>query len=271
MNAVAIGPLAFDAERLAAIAGLVAFLALTSFLAWRVDDRLARWSTWTAFAGVAGARAVHVVQHIDGFFFEPWRIFALWQGGFSWAGGAAAVAAMIVILFVRDRQLFAWGAASVIAGVTITGVTAFLTLSRTDVSPLGVTLPNLTGDQVAVGGEGRPIVLNLWATWCPPCRRELPMMAEIAEAATEVDFLFANQGEQTAQVDTYLRRQGLMLREVVLDPQLMLSRHYSAVGLPATLFLAEDGTVVASHLGEISREVLIEKIEHLTDREGNLQ
>lgn len=271
MNAVAVGPLVFDAERFAAIAGLVTFLGLTSFLAWRVDDKLARWSTWTAFSGVAGARAVHVLQHLDGFLSEPWRIFALWQGGFSWAGGAGAVVTMMVILFIRDRRLFTWAAASVVAGVTITGATAFLTLSRTHAPPPDVTLQSLTGDRITIGGGGRPIVLNLWATWCPPCRRELPMMAEIADGATGADFLFANQGEQSAQVDRYLRGQRLTLRKVVLDTQMTLSRHYSAVGLPATLFLADDGTVMASHLGEISREVLIQQIERLTDREGNLQ
>ena len=48
MNAVSLGPFAFDAERFAAIIGMVAFLAVASVLAYRVDDRLGRWSSWTA-------------------------------------------------------------------------------------------------------------------------------------------------------------------------------------------------------------------------------
>ena len=66
----------------------------------------------------------------------------------------------------------------------------------------------------------------------------------------------------------YLLGENLELSNVMLDPQLLLSRHYSAVGLPATLFLAADGTLAGSHLGEISREVLAQKIQELETLEG---
>jgi hypothetical protein len=69
-------------------------------------------------------------------------------------------------------------------------------------------------------------------------------------------------------VSAYLLGEKLELSGVVLDPQLLLSRHYSAVGLPATLFLAADGTLAGSHLGEISREVLAQKIQELKTQEG---
>ncbi|PZR64575.1 MAG: hypothetical protein DI537_51650 [Stutzerimonas stutzeri] len=84
----------------------------------------------------------------------------------------------------------------------------------------------------------------------------------------DVDFVFANQGEQAAKIADYLRSANLDLPQAVLDPQLLLSRHYSAVGLPATLFLAADGTLAGSHLGEISREVLAQKIQELKSEEG---
>ena len=54
------------------------------------------------------------------------------------------------------------------------------------------------------------------------------------------------------------------LQTVVLDPFANLSRHYGAVGLPATLFINPDGTLAASHLGEISREALSERLAALS-------
>ncbi|HCL63402.1 MAG TPA: hypothetical protein DIC56_00835 [Rhizobium sp.] len=264
MNAVAIGPFAFDAERFTAVIGVVAFLFFSAFLAHRVDDRLGRWSTSTALAGLAGARLFHVASHIQSFLGEPWRVLALWQGGFSWFGGVAGVAVMLLVLFIRNRPVFPWAALSVVVGASAALSTAMLTLeSETRLAPPPAGFPALSGNSVSIGSSGRPSVVNLWATWCPPCRRELPMMAEMATATPGVDFVFINQGEGSAAVEAYLRRQGLTLSDVVLDPSLQLSGHYNAPGLPATLFLNADGILVGSHLGEISREVLAEEIVKL--------
>nr|CAD6595888.1 thiol:disulfide interchange protein [Rhizobium sp. TCK] len=268
MNAVSFGPFAFDTERFAAIAGMIVFLAVASVLAHRVDDRLGRWSSWTALVGLAAARLGHVLQHSGSFATEPWRILAVWQGGFSWSGGAAGVALMLVVLFLSSRKLAEWATASVVAGVVATAATLALTSSGTQVPPVTSNFHSLTGAETTIGNNGRPTVLNLWATWCPPCRRELPMMAELAASTADVDFVFANQGEPSAKIAEYLRRENLDLPQAVLDPQLLLSRHYSAVGLPATLFLAADGTLAGSHLGEISREVLAQKIQELISEEG---
>lgn len=264
MNAVAIGPFAFDAERFTAVIGVVVFLFFSAFLARQVDDRLGRWSTSTALAGLAGARLFHVASHAESFLGEPWRVLALWQGGFSWIGGVAGVAVMLLVLFVRNRSAFPWAALSVVVGASAALSTAVLTLeSETRLAPPAAAFPALSGKSVSIGSGGRPTVVNLWATWCPPCRRELPMMAEMATASPDVDFVFINQGEGSAAVEAYLRQQDLKLSDVVLDPSLQLSGHYNAPGLPATLFLNAEGILVGSHLGEISREVLAEEIVKL--------
>ncbi|HEV7436158.1 MAG TPA: TlpA disulfide reductase family protein [Pseudorhizobium sp.] len=218
--------------------------------------------------GLAAARLGHVLQHVESFASEPWRILAVWQGGFSWSAGAAGVALMLVVLFLRSRKLAGWAMASVVAGIVATAATLALTRSGTQVPATTSVFHSFSGAEATIGGSGRPTVLNLWATWCPPCRRELPMMAELAASTADVDFVFANQGEPSAKIDDYLRSANLSLPQAVLDPQLLLSRHYSAVGLPATLFLAADGTLAGSHLGEISREVLAEKIQELKSQEG---
>lgn len=264
MNAVAIGPFAFDAERFTVVIGVLAFLFFSAFLAHRVDDRLGRWSTSTALAGLAGARLFHVASHTESFLGEPWRVLALWQGGFSWFGGVAGVAVMLLILFIHNRSAFPWAALNVVVGASAALSTAVLTLeSETRLTPPAAAFPALSGESISIGSGGRPSVVNLWATWCPPCRRELPMMAEMATAAPEVDFVFVDQGEGSAAVEAYLRQRGLTLSDVVLDPYLQLSGHYSAPGLPTTLFLNAEGVLVGSHLGEISREVLADEIVKL--------
>ncbi len=268
MNAISFGPFAFDAERFAAIVGMVVFLGVASILAHRIDDRLGRWSSWTTVVGLGAARLGHVVQHLGSFASEPWRVLAMWQGGFSWSGGAAGVAVMLAVLFLRSRKLVGWAVASLFAGLVATAATLALTYSDARPPPVTSTFRRLDDAEIRIGGDGRPMVVNLWATWCPPCRSELPMMAELAASTADVDFVFANQGEPSAKIVDYLQRTNLDLPQAVLDPQLLLGRHYSAVGLPATLFLAADGTLAGSHLGEISREVLAQKIQELKSQEG---
>ena len=107
------------------------------------------------------------------------------------------------------------------------------------------------------------MVINLWATWCPPCPRDMPMMAEVAGSTDEADFVFANQGESRDAVDRYLAENGMALDHVLLDSFGELARHYGAPGLPATLFVGADGVLSHAHLGEISRETLQSRISGL--------
>ena len=119
----------------------------------------------------------------------------------------------------------------------------------------------MSGPPIALAQPtGRPRVINLWATWCPPCRREMPVLAEAARTRPDVTILFINQGEGRAAIERYLTSAGLSLPHVLLDPNAQVSRHYHSVGLPATLFLDDAGHVVDSHAGEISYETLREKL-----------
>ena len=111
---------------------------------------------------------------------------------------------------------------------------------------------------------GKPIVVNLWASWCPPCRREMPLLAETAANREGVIFLFVNQGESPQTIRSYLARENLTLSPVLLDQALQLPRHYSAPGMPTTLFLRADGTLASIHMGEISPELLSDKIDRIT-------
>ena len=213
MNAVTIGPLLFSSERFAAIVGIAAFW-LASGLAGRfVDRRVSSWGWQAVIWGLVGARFGHVVENWQSFAAEPWRIFYLWQGGFSLLWALLAVG-LLAALRVRSVRLFGAAAASTALGI-VTWVVAQQLSSSGATTPLPTfALERLDGEAEALTAhQGEPMVINLWATWCPPCLRELPLLARSAAATPDVTFAFVNQGEDGPAIRNYLAQHGIVLAD----------------------------------------------------------
>jgi len=256
MNAIAIGPLVFASDRLAAILGIFAFILLTSILTRRVDRSFVPWSNWALIGGLVAARLGHVALHGRSFGEEPWRIIAFWQGGFEPVAGLVGVL-IASLVYIRSLRTGLAGAAAVGLGIVVWAGVGQLTKATLGQPAPAIALQQLDGPSVAFGDfAGKPMVINLWASWCPPCRREMPLLAEVAASRNDVAFLFVNQGEGAEAIRSYLASQRLSLRHILLDQSMQIQRHYNTVGLPSTLFLRADGTLATMHMGEISRETL---------------
>ena len=99
---------------------------------------------------------------------------------------------------------------------------------------------------------GRPLVVNLWATWCGPCRHEMPLLAEAQRRHPGIAFAFANQGEDASTAQRYLADSGLALDHVLLDPGKAIGAAIGSRALPVTLFYAADGRLVDTHVGALT-------------------
>ena len=266
MSAIDLGPFVLSIERFAALLGVIVFVALAEILARTTKARaLSSWSSTTVFWGFVGARLGHVIAFWPSFAEEPWRILAIWQGGFSVAG--AAVGAAIVTAWGLWRSLpFIPAASALWAGVIVWQVILLDIAPREPVALPAEPLATIEGESLLLTSfvaSDKPIIINLWATWCPPCRRELPMLAALAEQRDDVVFLLASQGETAAHVSRYLTDNDIRPEQVLIDTSEMLARHYGTVGLPVTLFIGTDGLLAHTHVGEISREVLLSRIARL--------
>lgn len=263
MNAIELGPLVLSGERLAIIVGVAVFLFGSGVLASRVSPRFNAWSTAAVLAGLGAARLAHVAVNWRWFADEPLRALAVWQGGFLWVWALPAVAVAAVVM-LRDRRLMLWAIAPVIACALTATATARLTTGTKPTPAPAMVLADLDGGAVNLAAvDGRPTVINLWATWCPPCRREMPALARAQDARPEVRFLFVNQGEGQAQVAGWLEAAGLEIDNVLLDRAMAVPRHYGTAGLPVTLFLDRDGRLAKAHLGEIAPEQIETEIARL--------
>lgn len=264
MGAVSIGPLVLAADRFAAVSGILVFLVITGILAARVDRRFGTWSSAALALGLVSARLGHVVENAASFAQEPLRVFAVWQGGFSWIWAILPVA-LITVAMLPGPKARLWSALSVGVGiltwlalVEMVGGTSAVVLPRDTYRDLSGAPINLSA-----AAPGRPLVVNLWASWCPPCRREMPLLAEVAAQEKGVAFYFANQGESEQVIAAYLQEEEIALANVIVDPSFAISKHYGAMGLPATLFIGSDGQLRDMHFGEISREALASNVARL--------
>lgn len=111
------------------------------------------------------------------------------------------------------------------------------------------TLPDLQGQPVSLSDlRGREVVLNFWATWCGPCRAELPMLAAWARAHPEVVVLGISADRDPQAVHRLAPSLDLPYT-ILLDPRGTVTRDYGVTTFPTTFRLDADGHVMGSHTG----------------------
>jgi thiol-disulfide isomerase/thioredoxin len=92
--------------------------------------------------------------------------------------------------------------------------------------------------------RGQVVLMNLWASWCPPCREEMPALEAFAkENAGRVVVLGVDQGESASVAAAFARERGVTF-PVLVDQQQQYGRTYAAVGLPTTVIVGRDGKIV---------------------------
>jgi len=123
---------------------------------------------------------------------------------------------------------------------------------RTGYEAADFTLPDLQGKAVRLSDfRGKVVFLNLWATWCPPCRMEMPNMERLYQRLASRDFVMLAVAEDeggAAAVGPFVREVGLTF-SVLLDPEATLSPRYGATGYPETFIIDRAGRVVNHTIG----------------------
>lgn len=122
-----------------------------------------------------------------------------------------------------------------------------------------LALKDLSGKTIRVSDfAGRPVLVNAWATWCPPCRKEMPLLEAYYQAHQDVDlvFLAINAGEDQETVRQFITQNGFDF-PVLLDPDGETLYRMGIDDYPTTILVGRDGSVQAVHIGLLTNESLV--------------
>ena len=119
-----------------------------------------------------------------------------------------------------------------------------------------------TDGTYAVAGPGEPRALNLWATWCAPCRAELPAFDAVAARTDDVAIIGVNVGDTGEDAADLVAELGLSFDQV-LDPNAAIQRTLKITGMPATIFVDESGEILQVHNGELTEAELEALLDEL--------
>lgn len=262
-NALQLGPLLLPFELLLVLACAATGIFVGSRIARKagVDAEHALWLT--LLVGVVAARLAFVFEYRSLYFDAPLTMFDIRDGG--WNAGVGLAGAWLYALHRQRKQAavakpLRWGLG---AGTALFVIGSALLLLRQDTGQKvpDLAFSSLDGRTVQLNeSAGKPTVVNLWATWCPPCVREMPVLRQAQIERQDIRFVFLNQGEDAARVRTWLETQRLALENVLIDERRQASAAFQQQGYPTTLFFDAQGRLVSRRIGELSAATLNEKL-----------
>lgn len=159
------------------------------------------------------------------------------RAGYLVALVALVIAALVIVPFFRSPSTHGSGP-SAMAGQTAP------VFSMRDDRGNAATLAQL---------RGRVVVMNLWASWCPPCRAEMPDLQRLADryGRNGVTVVGVNEGESPERARAFADSLGIRF-PIWIDDSQEYGRVYAALGMPTTVVIGRDGVVVRGFDGALT-------------------
>jgi len=122
------------------------------------------------------------------------------------------------------------------------------------IDPIDFNLPLLDGTKISLSQyKGKVVFLNFWATWCGPCRSEMPSMEAVYQSLKDkgLEILAVNLGDSKNEVSTFMNQNKLNF-PAVLDEKNTTGSSYNVRAIPTTYIIDKRGLIVARIIGSIN-------------------
>jgi DsbE subfamily thiol:disulfide oxidoreductase len=119
-------------------------------------------------------------------------------------------------------------------------------------------LTDLNKNTVSLGDyKGKKVILNFWATWCPPCVNEMPLLQEVYNnrKGEGIEVIGINYNEDYERVKKFISEKGVAFT-ILIDSDLKVSMDYGVIGLPVTFFIDRDGIIKEKFKGELNKKLI---------------
>jgi thiol-disulfide isomerase/thioredoxin len=272
------------------------FLLLALFALWTVHRvaiylkadvnlcvRIGEQGLWI---GIVASRLSFVLLNWSSFSAKPWTILYLWQPGYSFSVGLVAALAYIFYRIYRQeverRRAVVSSLSAGFALPVLLFIGMLITMNQfvdVEIYIPGDTVPNdkvtdLYGEPASFADfVGNGLVVNFWATWCPPCRREMPLLEEVYNKykSRNITVIGVSVDNSRDAIKNYVESVSVtypiwedsVIRSNNLPGGTSLSSMFGVVGFPTTFFIDANGVIQSSYVGELNLAILNKRISGL--------
>ena len=107
-------------------------------------------------------------------------------------------------------------------------------------------------EQFLYSNDSKTYVINFWATWCAPCRKEMPSLEKLGTKLPEIDIFAVNMEKpNNIKVDNFFKDIGVKDLKTYYDPELRLVKGFKLRGLPTSILINKEGKEFGKVIGEI--------------------
>jgi thiol-disulfide isomerase/thioredoxin len=259
MSSLAFGIFTIKTSQLLLIICLLAALAIAVAISWRRKEKVTDSSLQIILLSFGIARLVFVATWFEQYWKAPLSILDIRDGGFNMTAGIIAGCALVAWRIWRQPTL-----RTPLAAGTLTFLLAWGFATPSAESFAGeVALPaspvtTFDGKTTTFGelAHGKPLVVNLWASWCPPCRREMPLLVEAQKKNKDIAFVFVNEDNDPDEALFFANQMKVPAGSIVGDSSNALMQAFRTRVLPTTLYYSADGQLVSTHVGGLSAATL---------------
>ena len=249
---------------------LIPFLGLSALLLMAIGNRLLPFGVpglidriiSRVFVALIVSRMVFVVQYRDQYFSDETPAFAIVDirdRGFEPVAFLVVMALGLGHMLLREPRLrrpllVLMATALVWVGA---GMMLFKYTHSTPQNWPEYSFRDLTGNPEPLrSGVANMTVVNLWATWCPSCRTEMPVFEQAQYSYPHVRFIMLNQGESKTEVADFIEAEGYQFDNLWLDTDGRMGHWFGQSALPVTLVFNKEGKLLTGHMGVMSAAVL---------------